>query len=296
MKTSLRTIFLSFLVVIVMGLGTYSRAVYAAEAKPIVLADAVTPTAPAQAAPPAGMKLIPEDFTADFNLSLYSQYIWRGYELSKDSFVMFPQFTIGYKGFAATAWIDLDTRYYGHPEGDHKRFKLPETDFILTYSNSVAPVKLNYTLGWIYYDTKGAQGMTPFKNQELFVTLGLDTILKPTLSIYQEIEIGHAWYFSLGGSHSFNVYKDWSLDLAGWVSYMHNTAVDDPKLKISAFHDGNISAGLKIPLNSYVSIKPNLQWSFPLSSAAGNRIKYGSNFGDGHNTFVYGGLILDFAI
>ena len=35
-------------------------------------------------------KSIPEDLTADLNVSLYSQYIWRGYELSRDSVVIFP--------------------------------------------------------------------------------------------------------------------------------------------------------------------------------------------------------------
>ena len=52
------------------------------------------------------------------------------------------------------------------------------------------------------------------------MTLGLDVLLKPTFSVYQEIELGQAWYFNLGLSHSFAVYKDWSLDLAGTVSYL----------------------------------------------------------------------------
>lgn len=289
MRASLRTLSLSLMIIIVMGLGTYSRAEYPAPEKPAVPAEATAPaavTAPAVATAPAGMKLIPEDLTADLNVSFFSQYIWRGYQLSKDSLVIFPQLTVGYKGFAVTTWVDLDTRYKGDPD---KKFKLQETDVIASYSNSIAPLKLNYTLGWILYDYQ------PKKNQELFVTLGLDTILKPTLSIYQEIEIGHAWYFQLGVAHSFAVYKDWSLDLAATASYMHNTAVDNPIMKISAFHDGNLSAGLKIPLNSYLSIKPTVQWSFPLSEAAANRIKAGGL--DGHqNTFVYGGLILDLAI
>ena len=285
MRASLRTLSLSLMIIIVMGLGTYSRAEYATPEKPAAPAEATAPaalTAPAVATAPAGMKLIPEDLTADLNVSFFSQYIWRGYQLSKDSLVIFPQLTVGYKGFAVTTWVDLDTRFKGDPD---KKFTLQETDVIASYSNSIAPLKLNYTLGWILYDFQ------PKKNQELFVTLGLDTILKPTLSIYQEIELGRAWYFQLGVAHSFAVYKDWSLDLAATASYMYNRSTAD----ISAFHDGNISAGLKIPLNKNLSIKPNIQWSFPLSSAAGEKIKAGSL--DLHqNNFVYGGLILDLAI
>jgi len=289
MKASLRTISLSILMVIGMGLGTYS---YAQDAPPV---------APVEAAPPAGMKLIPEDLTADLNLSLYSQYIWRGYALSKDSLVIFPQLTVGYKGFAITAWVDLDTRFGGNNERD---FKLQETDVIATYSNSYAPWKLNYTLGWILYDYQPSQNVVvpagavaddvihvkDTKTQEIFVTLGLDTLLKPTFSVYQEIEAGHAWYFQLGISHSLAVYKDWSLDLAATASYYNNKSFNN----FSDLHDGNISAGLKIPINKFLSIKPNLQYSFPLSAAASREIKAGSL--SPHNNFVYGGLIFDLAI
>jgi hypothetical protein len=280
MKALLKTVSLSLLMVMGMGVGTYSHGEE----------TAAPPAAQAEAAPPAGYKLIPEDLTADFNLSLYSQYIWRGYGLSKNSFVLFPTMTVGYKGVAVNLWTDLDTRYYNYPAGQDKDFKLQETDVTVSYSNSYEPWKLNYTLGWIYYDTDGTDGRTPSKNQEIFLTLGLDTLLKPTFSVYQEIELGHAWYFQLGLSHSFAVYKDWSLDLAGTVSYYNNKSFGD----FSDFHDGNISAGLKIPLNKYLSVKPNIQYSFPLTSAASREINDGS-FGH-DNQFVYGGLIIDLAI
>ncbi len=293
MKRFLKLICFGCLISFLMGLGTFS---WAAEEKP------------AEAAQPTG-KTIPEDLIADFNLSLYSQYIWRGYELSKDSMVIFPQLTLGYKGFAVTTWVDLDTSFKGSAD---KAFKLQETDVIVTYSNSIAPLKLNYTVGWILYDYQplSYQVIAPnayeqvngriakiaeTKTQEIFLTLGVDTILKPTLSIYQEIEKGRAWYFNLGISHSLPVYKDWTLDMALTASYYHNQNGEDPNLKISAFHDGNLSVGLKIPLNKYVSIKPNLQWSFPLSQAAANRIKY-TSFTGHNNTFVYGGIIFDVAI
>ena len=283
MKATLRTLCLSLVIAIVMGLGAYSQA----------------QDAPAtEAAPPAGMKLVPEDLFANLNVSLYSQYIWRGYELSRDSLVIFPSMTIGYKGFAVNLWADLDTRFIGSPS---KEFKLQETDVTVSYSNSIKPIKLNYTLGWILYDYQPSQKVEAegagtilvkdTKNQELFLTLGLDTLLKPTFSVYQEIEVGQAWYFTLGLSHSFAVYKDWSLDLAGMVSYMH----DKSNANFGNLHDGNISAGLKIPLNSYLSIKPNLQYSFPLSSDAARQIR-NSSFDGHHNNFVYGGLILDVAI
>jgi hypothetical protein len=286
MKASLRTIFLSCIVIIGMGLGTY------AHAQDVAVNPACLTPEPAK---PTG-KMIPEDLTADLNVSLYSQYIWRGLELSRDSLVIFPTMTIAYKGFAVNLWADLDTNFKpGYEDG---QFKLQETDVTVSYSNSYAPWKLNYTLGWILYDYQPT-GVTDnrivdTKNQEVFVTLGLDVLLKPTLSVYNEIETGQAWYFNLGLSHSFAVYKDWSLDVGGWASYLINHSTAD----FSNFHDGNIYAGLKIPINNYLSVKPNLQYSFALSGDAAQRIRDNSEalFHHRQDNFVYGGIILDLAI
>jgi hypothetical protein len=269
-----------------MGLGTYSHA------QDVAVNPACLKPEPAQ---PTG-KMIPEDLTADLNVSFYSQYIWRGLELSRDSLVIFPTMTIAYKGFAVNLWADLDTRFAGTPD---KEFKLQETDVTVSYSNSYEPWKLNYTLGWILYDfqpvsVEQAGPIKDTKNQEIFLTLGLNTLLKPTFSVYNEIEIGQAWYFNLGLSHSFPVYKDWSLDVGGWVSYLYDHSDDD----FDNFHDGNISAGLKIPINNYLSIKPNIQYSFALSSDAAQRIRNNSEalFHHRQDNFVYGGIIFDLAI
>jgi len=282
MKASLRTLSLSLILVIGMGLGTYSHA------QDVAVNPACLKPEPAK---PTG-KLIPEDLTANLNVSIYSQYIWRGYELSRGSVVFFPTMTMAYKGFAVNLWADLDTRFAGSADKD---FKLQETDLTLSYSNSYEPWKLNYSAGWILYDFQPTSGnddgtITDTKNQELFLTLGLDTLLKPTFSVYNEIELGQAWYFSLGASHSFPVYKDWSLDLGGWVSYLYDHSDDD----FDNFHDGNIALGLKIPINNFLSVKPNIQYSFPLSSDSADRIKDAS-FSD-KNNFVYGGIIFDLSI
>lgn len=287
MKTFLKTLSLSLVLVMVMGVGTYSRAEEA---------TAGQPAAQAEAAKPAG-KVIPEDLFADLNVSFYSQYIWRGLELSRDSFVIFPTMTIGYKGFAANLWADLDTNFGTGSED--RTFKLQETDLTLSYSNSYQPWKLNYSVGWILYDYQPVSGnpdgtIKDTKNQEIYLTLGVDTLLKPTFSVYNEIEAGQAWYFMLGLAHSFAVYKDWSLDLAGSVSYLIDHSGDD----FSNFHDGNISAGLKIPITGNISITPKLQYSFALSGDAAQRIRNNSEglFHHRQDNFVYGGIIFDLAI
>jgi hypothetical protein len=238
--------------------------------------------------------------TADLSWQFYSKYVWRGYELSKDSLVMFPSITVSYKGFALNMWGDLDTSYKGNP-GEDSTNKWWETDWILTYSNSWK--KLNYTLGWIYYDIDPST--YDRASQELFTTLGLDVLLKPTLSVYREIALaGERWYINLGISHSFPTIKreifgfcgEQSLDVGGWISYM---SINSRDYDYEAMHDGNIWAAYNIPITSYLTVVPSINYSFPLSNTAQTNIRQ-SNFnyinrGPSANTnssWVYGGVAL----
>jgi hypothetical protein len=264
--------------VLMMFVGSFS---YAQDAVPGTPNEQATQEKPAT-------KTLPEGLTANLNTTFYSKYVWRGLELSKDSLVIFPSLTIGYKGFALNVWVDLDTNFDNPPPGEKSKANLQETDLTLTYTNKIKPLKMHYTLGWIYYDTDGFYGDTPTSNQEVFVTLAFDFPLKPTLSVYTEIETGTAWYVSLALAHSFKISKDWSWDLGGWVSYLYNQSTED----ITAMHDGNIWMGLTIPVNSYFSIIPKIQYSFALSSDARDRIEANSFNGKDSN-FLYGGLIFD---
>jgi hypothetical protein len=244
---------------------------------------------PAAASSPA-TKEVPEGLTANLNVSGYSQYIWRGIELSKDSLVIFPSITMGYKGFSVNLWADLDTNFANPLPGESKQFSLQETDVVVSYSNSLKPLKTNYTFGWIFYDTDGFNGRQPTDNQELFLTLSPELPLKPTFSVYGELQAATAWYFSLGLSHSFKVRKDWSLDVGGYGSYFYSK-----QEAYSSFNDANLSAGLKIPVNKHMSITPKIQYSFPLNTSASRRLKSLSFNGD-HDQFFYGGLIFDYNI
>jgi hypothetical protein len=270
--------------------GSHSCAQDAAGEKPVASEKPAAPEKPAEQASqekPA-TKTIPADFTANLNTTFFSKYVWRGLELSKDSLVIFPSLTIGYKGFALNVWVDLDTEFNNPPPGKKSKANLQETDLTLTYTNKIKPLKMDYTLGWIYYDTDGFYGDSSTSNQEVFVTLAFDFPLKPTLSVYREIETGAAWYTSLALSHSFKIYKEWTWDMGGWISYIYNKSTED----ISAMDDGNIWMGLTIPVNSHFSIIPKIQYSFPLSSAARKRIEANSFNGQDSN-FLYGGLIFD---
>jgi hypothetical protein len=213
--------------------------------------------------------------TCNLDMTFYSQYIWRGYELSKDSLVIFPSVTVGYKGFEMNVWGDFDTDYKGAKTGNNDT-EWWETDWIFSYTNAVGPV--NWTVGWIYYDVDEAD------DEEVFVKLGLDCILSPEVSVWRGIEWGESWYYNLALSHSFPLNNGWSIDVGASAAY-YDIEADD----YSAWHDGTVWAGLNIPVNDWCTVTPSINYTTALSDDAKDVIKASSESGD-DDDFIYGGV------
>lgn len=223
--------------------------------------------------------------TCDASLTFYSQYIWRAQELSKNSLVIFPEVTVSYKGFGFTLWGDFDTDYEGAGTdivsgGENNDTRWWETDMVLTYSNSFE--KLNYTLGWIYYDVDTGD------DEEVFVVLGYDCLLSPEVSVWRGIEYGESWYTNFALSHSFEFENGHSFDLganAGWWYHPYGDKDYD------AWHDLNFSAGYNIPLNEFWTVSASINYTTTLSSEAEALADEISFDGDDHD-FIYGGIAI----
>lgn len=227
--------------------------------------------------------------SADASVGFYSKYIWRGYELSEDSMVIQPSLTVSYKGFSANLWASMDTDLYG--EDTHKWV---ETDYTLSYDGSAGIV--GYGVGWIYYAIN-ADGDSD--TQEFYGTLSLDVPLSPSLTFYYDTDNFQGdWYASLGIGHSFALAETVSLDLGASVGYYFINDGNGPGDDYSEFHDGILSAALSFPVGEYVTITPELYWSFPLSSEAED-FYVAANFdaadGGDDDNYVYGGVSVSFA-
>ncbi len=94
--------------------------------------------------------------TASVGVDVLSQYIWRGFALSRQSAVLQPSVTLGYKGFSVNVWGNFDT------SENAPAFLTPrtgakwnETDFTFGYSREIYKndfIKaLTLNLGGIYY-------------------------------------------------------------------------------------------------------------------------------------------------
>ena len=230
--------------------------------------------------------------TASADVGILSKYVWRGEELSKDSIIVQPSVTVGYRGVSVNLWGNLDTDVYDGAYTD--KAKWTETDFTLGYDRSFGLVGVG--LGYIYYALDGA-----VDSQEFYVSLGLDTIAAPTLTIYKEVTGAlKGWYATLQVSHSFELPKEISLDLAASAGYYYSdnesyveytdglAATAEP---FRDFKDGLISVGLTIPIDRYISIIPVIAYSFPLTDRADNFIA-GSSTKSDHSDFFYGGITL----
>ena len=236
-------------------------------------------------------KVVDEDrpeLSAD--VAFLSQYVWRGYGLSKDSLVIQPSITAGFKGFALNLWGNLDT--------DNEAYngsKWNETDLTFSYGHSFGIVGLE--AGYIYYALDGLDD-----SKEFYLSAGVDVLLAPTLTVYREVSTLQGWYINLGLSHSFELPYEMSLDLGATFAYYksdndnmvdYNDDNSPTSERFSGLHDGLLSVGLAIPFYKYFTVTPSIAWAFPLSSSASNEMSALSL--DGRSNHLLGGVTLSMA-
>jgi len=257
---------------------------------------------------PAEKKQEEAKVTGEIAASVLSAYIWRGQELSRHSVVIQPSATVNYRGFTANVWGNLDTRAYG-AAGEKHGSNFTETDVTLSYARKFGIVQAG--AGYIYYGLAAAAPGGPdlLDSQEIFVSLGLDTILAPTLTVYKEIDHYHQWYATLGISHTFALHEKIGLKLAGSVSYLKSedeatyAKYDSNSLattdKFNNFHDGVISISLPVNVISSLTVTPTVSYVFPLSDDAKYEMRARGLQGaavpsDRDSSYLYGGVALSF--
>lgn len=250
--------------------------------------------------------------TGEIDLSVLSAYIWRGYEQTRDSVVIQPAATVSYKGFSLNVWGNLDTKPYA---SDNSKYgaKYTETDYTLSYTKKFGILQV--TPGYIYYalGAPNAGAQAPQDSQEVFLTLGLDTILSPTLTAYKEIDHYHQWYFLLGISHTFEFNKIVSLKLAATASYLKGEEINESGQyakfdsnsqktteKYNNFHDGTVSVSLPVTVYKTFVVTPTASYVFPLCDDARYEMKaFGKRGPTGteanrDSSYLYGGVTLSF--
>jgi hypothetical protein len=223
--------------------------------------------------------------------------------------VLQPSVTLNYKGFAINYWGNLDAKPYS-VTNDNYAAKYNETDLTLSYTKKFGILQV--TPGYIYYayGAPNSDAPTPLDSQELFITLQLDTILSPTLTIYKEIAHYNQWYILLTVAHTFPLSKTVGLKLTAQASYLKSENAETfPRYdsnalptadKYNNFHDGTISLCLPIAAYKTLTITPTISYTFPLGNDAeyemkGRGLKGMTNPADKDSSFFYGGITFSYA-
>lgn len=211
------------------------------------------------------------------SVDIMSNYVWRGIKLSH-SYVVQPSVGITYGGFSTSLWSNWDSDYLNTDKGE-----LTETDLVLEYARSFD--KLSLAAGYIYY------GLDTIEDtQEVYLAVGYDVILNPSLTVYYDYEIGQGGFAELTVGHTFELGKI-SLDLGALASYNFENEVmgfDKNGKSFSGLYHGDLSASVTIPVTEAISVAPKIAYSFALSNDAKTAIK--SLSVDGESSVLYGGV------
>jgi len=164
-----------------------------------------------------------------------------------------------------------------------------ETDLTVAYDRNFGPLSMG--LGYIYYGLEGVKD-----SQEVYVSVGYDILLNPTLTVYREVSNYPSWYANLSLSHSFELPKGMDLNLGASAGYYSYDDVDeaDGSSRYHNFLDGTVSVSLDVPLGKYFTMTPVIAYSFPLSDDARDFIptaSVASVASDNDADFFYGGIV-----
>ncbi len=279
-------------------------------------AAAAQADAKSEAAAPAPAAADGEKPAADLTVSALNLYYYQGRAFSRNSLVIQPSLTVGYGGFSAGLWGNLDTNPYplDQAEGKHSG-NWTETDVTLSYGKTFGRVSAG--LSYAYYGIAGANaGGADVRDQhDLGVSLKLNTLLNPALNVYYMFDNSQRWYFMIGISHTVEIRRMISLKLAATAGYLasdmgtadmdgaHNRIDDSGNVlaeKYNNFLDGMVSITLPVKLTKFITLTPSIAFAFPLGKDAENYMKYNSctdaamNFSDKPSSFLIYGLAAGF--
>jgi len=215
------------------------------------------------------------------SVDVMSNYVWRGQKLS-NSWVVQPSVSISYGVFGANLWANYDSDS-ATDEGDGHG-EVTETDLTLSYTRSHA--KWTFGTGYIYYALNGSND-----TQEIYLSAGYDTILKPSLTVYYDFDEGNGAFILASIGHSVEIAQGVDLNLGAHASYNINNKVmgtDAAGNDFSNFYNAELSASVNIPIWKIVTLTPKVAYSFPISDDAKDALKSVSD--DGDKDIFYGGI------
>lgn len=190
-----------------------------------------------------------KDWSVEAGADYYSQYIFRGYEVSPHAL---------WSPHAIAKWNWFSATYYGY----YSEFNHPgnrwyaENDF--TFDGTVKLGKFALTGGALYYDYPDgeADGLNTW---EIYSIATYDfPLLNPKLTFNWDVDAFHTGYATASISHGF------SLPLNVTLTPSAAVAVFLEESGHARWNDALLGLSASLPLNQYVSVHAGVQYSIAL--------------------------------
>ena len=224
-----------------------------------------------------------DDRSFSLEMTFSSRYVWRGINLVDDP-VFQPSISATHRGFTLSIWGNMEMTNSNDEVGE-----FTEIDYVFDYTWSWN--ELSLSAGAIHYQFPN---VGPPTTTEVYGGVGLDVLLSPTLTVYQDVDQADGTYAALSLGHTFE--GAWaisdgirmSVDLSSSIGYGSSNFTDFYYGSESvAFTDALISVGLPIAIVERWTITPSVSYSSLLDGG----VRRGMDEDDN----VWGGLSLSFS-
>ncbi len=200
------------------------------------------------------------EVSGDVYGGVFDKYLWRGFDLSGSEPVFQFGADLSAAGFTLSYWSNLqisDDDAEGFESGE-----ITETDITLDYTFNVHDL-VAVSVGNIFYQLEGLND-----TNELYLGVGVDTLLAPTLTVYWDYDEAKedGYYVTASVGHTFQMMDALGVNLGLAVSY--NGASD---FAIGNYHDWhNYEAGISADYTivDNLTVSPSFLYSSALSDDA----------------------------
>jgi uncharacterized protein (TIGR02001 family) len=216
--------------------------------------------------------------SVDASLGYTSRYVWRGLTFANESAQ--GDLSLGYDAgdagsFSVGVWGQLDLT-----DDYDEEFNFTEVDIYGGWEKSFDMVTVG--AGVINYQFPSLN--TDSATTEIYASIGLDTILAPSLTVYYDVDAadGDAIYASFGVGHDFDL-DFTTLSISGAIGYVNEDGgawlygSDD-----SGFTDVALSASVSFNLNESISVSPFISYTALIEDAKDAQ--------GGDNEEIFGGV------
>ena len=196
----------------------------------------------------------------DVYAGVYDKYLWRGFDLSGSEPVAQGGVDLTSGKYTLSYWTNIQLSS-DSGEG-YKSGEATENDLIIDYSRDITDL-VSISVGNIYYMLDSLDD-----TNELYLSVGLSTILEPSLTVYYDWDEAqeNGLYYTASIGHSFDLMENLSMSLGALVGYNEESdyAVGD----YSDWHNYELSASAEYAITDQLSVSPSFLYSSGISDDA----------------------------